>query len=265
MEHLSLVAYDLLDDQVEALYRDGYVYLPQVLSSDEIGSLKERMAALTAIPESFDSQTDPIEHGFMNKSINNVFNRHSHFLKFLDYPGVIELEEEVLGNDCHCIGMTSWMTGPGRPDQTLHSDGLALELPEEILADSRVRLPIFITTAHYYLDDLTEELGPTAFVPGSHLSGRRPNGDTTWKGQGEQAIMCKAGDVVIFRCEVWHKGTANSSDQTRYLLQVHYAKRMITQKYPPYLNRFQFDEDILDKATERQLRLLGNHKPSNYD
>ena len=40
---------------------------------------------------------------------------------------------------------------------------------------------------------------------------------------------------------------------------------MITQKYPPYLNRFQFDEDILDKATERQLRLLGNHKPSNYD
>ena len=77
--------------------------------------------------------------------------------------------------------------------------------------------------------------------------------------------MCKAGDVVIFGCEVWHKGTANSSDQTRYLLQVHYAKRMITQKYPPYLNRFQFDEDILDKATERQLRLLGNHKPSNYD
>ncbi len=262
---LPLVAHDSLEDQVEALYRDGYVYLPGVLNRDQLGELRGRMDALTAIPESFDTHTDPAEHGYLNKSINNVFNRHEYFLRFLDHPGVIEIEEAVHGEDCHCIGMTSWMTGPSRPDQTLHSDWLALSLPEDILADPRVRLPIFITTAHFYLDDLTEELGPTHFVPGSHLSGRRPDGETTWKGESEKAIMCQAGDVVIFRCEVWHRGTANTSSQTRYLLQVHYAMRMITQKYPPYLNRFQFDPDILDKATERQLRLMGNHRPSNYD
>ena len=49
------------------------------------------------------------------------------------------------------------------------------------------------------------------------------------------------------------------------MLQVHYAMRMITQKYPPYLNRFQFDSEILEMATERQLRLMGNHTKSNYD
>ena len=133
------------------------------------------------------------------------------------------------------------------------------------MADPRVRLPIFITTAHFYLDDLTEELGPTNFVPGSHLSGRRPNHDTTWKGEGEKSIMCDAGDVVIFRSEVWHRGTANTSGRTRYLLQVHCARRMITQKFPPYLNRFQFDPEILEKAIDRQLRLLGYTRPSNYD
>ena len=64
---------------------------------------------------------------------------------------------------------------------------------------------------------------------------------------------------------LWHRGSANSSDETRYLLQVHYAKRMITQKYPPYLNKFQFDESILEQANPRQRRLLGDHGPSNYD
>ena len=32
-----------------------------------------------------------------------------------------------------------------------------------------------------------------------------------------------------------------------------------------YLNEFQFAEAILAQATPRQLRLLGDHVPSNYD
>ena len=263
-EPLPLIAYETLEERVEALYRDGYVYLPGILSVDTVSELRSQMDDLTAIPESFDKHTD-LEDGFLNKSINNAFNHHPHFLQYLDVPDIIAIEEAVHGEDCHCIGMTSWMTGTGRPEQQLHSDWLALSLPEDLMADPRVRLPLFITTAHFYLDDITEALGPTNFVPGSHLSGRRPDGDIAWKGQTEKSIMCKAGDVVVFRCEIWHRGTANSSGQTRYLLQVHYAKRMIAQKFPPYLNRFQFDSAILEAATERQIRLLGDHRPSNYD
>ena len=40
---------------------------------------------------------------------------------------------------------------------------------------------------------------------------------------------------------------------------------MIAQKYPPYLNRFQFDPQILARANARQRRLMGDHKSSNYD
>ena len=161
--------------------------------------------------------------------------------------------------------MTAWVTGPGRPAQKLHGDWLPVELPDDVLADSRVKMPVFITTAHYYLNDMYEDLGPTKFIPGTHLSGRRPDGDTEWKGRAEQSVICKAGDVVMFRCEVWHRGTSNRSSEDRYLLQVHYAKRMITQKFPPYLNKFQFDPRILANCTPRQRRLLGEHSPSNYD
>jgi hypothetical protein len=262
---LSLVAQPDLESQVRAMETDGYAYLPAVINAAEVVELRACMDELTAIAESFDRHRTPEDGGFLNKSINNVFNRDPLFLQYLDQPGVIELAEAVHSSDCHVIGMTAWLTGPGRPDQRLHTDWLPLTLPEDLLADPRVKVPIFITTAHFYLDDNTEELGPTKFVPGSHRSGRSPDGAMHWSGVEEQSILCSAGDVVIFRSEVWHRGSANRSNQIRYLLQVHYAQRMITQKFPPYLNRFQFDEPILSQATPRQRRLLGDHRQSNYD
>lgn len=262
---LPLVAHENLSGQVSAMETEGFAYLPGVLDAAAVEVLRASMDRLTAIPESFDRHWTPEHRGYLNKSINNAFNRDPLFLPCLDQPGVIELAEAVHGEDCHVIGMTAWMTGPGRLDQRLHTDWLPLPLPEDILADPRVRIPIFITTAHFYLDDLYPELGPTHFVPGSHRSGRAPAGATHWNGVEEQSMLCKAGDAVHFRSEVWHRGTANTSSQTRYLLQVHYARRMITQKFPPYLNRFQFDEGILASATPRQRRLLGEHRQSSYD
>lgn len=262
---LQLVTYPDLVSRVKALENDGFVYLPGMLSVDEIAELRAAMDRLEAIPASFDRHTTPASNGFLNKSINNVFNRDPLFLAYLDRPEVIDIEEAVHGEDCHVIGMTAWITGPGRPDQQLHADWQPLELPEEVMANPKVKIPIYITTAHFYLDDLYEELGPTQFIPGSHRAGRAPKGDTTYQGIAPQNIFCNAGDVIIFRSEVWHRGSANTSNQNRYLLQVHYAKRMITQKFPPYLNQFQFDPAILSRTTPRQRRLLGDHCPSNYD
>ena len=257
---LPLVQYPDLESRVEAIQADGFVYFPGVMNPEEIAQLRAAMDRLEEIPKYFDRAS---RSG--SRSFNNVFNRGGAFVQYPDKPGIIELVEEIHGADCHIIGMTAWITGSGCPDQGLHVDYLPISLPGDLLEDPRVKIPIFISTAHYYLDDLYEELGPTKFVPGSHLSGRDANGDTEWKGAGEQSIICNAGDVVIFRSEVWHLGSANASNQDRYLLQVHYAQRMITQKFPPYLNGFQFDETMLSGLTPRQRRLLGEHSNSHYD
>ena len=260
---LSLIAYPTLARQVQAMEEDGFAFLPGLLNAAEIAELRAAMDRLVAIPASFDR--DGTSGGFLNKSINNAFNHDPLFLSYVDRPGVVEIAETIHGNDCHIIGMTAWMTGPGRPDQQLHADWQPLTLPAEVMSNPAVKIPIYIATAHFYLDDIDEELGPTQFIPGSHRAGRAPKGDLEYKGVGPKNILCKAGDLVIFRSEVWHRGTANRSQRVRYLLQVHYAQRMITQKFPPYLNRFQFDEAILAQATPRQRRLLGDHKGSNYD
>ena len=85
-----------------------------------------------------------------------------------------------------------------------------------------------------------------------------------WNGVGEHSPLCKAGDCLFFRCELWHRGAANHSDRVRHTFMIHYAHRMITQKFPPYL-KFRFDPEIVAQASPRQRRLLGEHAQSNYD
>ena len=131
---LSLVAHNDLESQVEALERDGYVYFPSVLDADEIAELRATMDRLPAIPASHD-RDETLENGdaFLHKLISNSFNRDPLYLQFLDRSPVFEVAEAAHGEDFHCIGMHSWLTGPGRPDQGLHTDWLPISLPTDVL------------------------------------------------------------------------------------------------------------------------------------
>jgi ectoine hydroxylase-related dioxygenase (phytanoyl-CoA dioxygenase family) len=103
-------------------------------------------------------------------------------------------------------------------------------------------------------------------IPGSHLSGRAPGkGENAWNGRELQSVVCRAGDVLFFRCEIWHSGSLNATkDQTRYLLQVHYGRRQVAQHFSPFMT-WQFHPDVLAKASPRQRRLLGDHRQMAYD
>jgi ectoine hydroxylase-related dioxygenase (phytanoyl-CoA dioxygenase family) len=272
-ESLPLVHHETLDDQLEAMERDGYVYVPGFLNTAEVAELRAVANELEAQTDALDLTSSVENDGHMQKCINACFNRDPLFLKYLDKSGMIELAEAIHGRNCHIVSMHTWLVGPGRPDQELHSDWLPFQLPEDLRSDPRLKLPIWITTAHVYLDDMTEELGPTKIVPGSHLSGRRPRGpsddgstlgEKEFNGIGEQSFLGKAGDCLFFRCELWHRGTANKSNRIRHTFMIHYANRMITQKLPPYL-KFQYNPEVLAAATPRQLRLLGGHRGGNYD
>jgi hypothetical protein len=124
-----------------------------------------------------------------------------------------------------------------------------------------VQVPIYLCTAHYYLNDLTLDLAPTWVIPGSHKSGRAlawgKDPDPQWQGRKLEPVLCKAGDVVFFRCELWHTGSKNATlDQTRYLLQVHYSHRWVAQHFVPSFE-FPWNPEIVAAATPRQRRLLG--------
>ncbi len=141
-----------------------------------------------------------------------------------------------------------------------------LEMPEDMIADPRFALPMYICTAHVYLSDITRELCPTHVIPGSHKAGRGSRrGATNWRGRALEPVLYRAGDVLHFRSDLRHSGSANcTADQTRYLLQVHYGRRIVVQEFWPYLD-WQFEPHILARCTPRHRRLLGDPERGVYD
>lgn len=252
----SIKAYDLADTggMFEALRTDGFAFIPGVLTSDEVEAARQATDRLR--PFGFD-HTGVLDH------YKCVFNREQLWLSYVDRPGVVDLADATLGDQCHIIGMSAWRSHPGVTDQAFHQDEVFVAFPPEVFDDPAFYLPIQVATAHFYLSDVDEDLGPTWVIPGSHRAGRAPTPDDGgWNGVDAVPVLCQAGDVLFFRSELWHRGSANVSDRTRYLLQVHYSHRKIAQKFSPW--PWQFNPEILATATERQLRLLGKHPESNY-
>jgi ectoine hydroxylase-related dioxygenase (phytanoyl-CoA dioxygenase family) len=245
-------------DALHALHTDGFVLLPRVLGAADIAWAKEAMGRL--VPRHWDYC------GLVDDHFKCVFNREPGWLRYLDRSPVIELMEAALGRDCHIIGETAWRARPGFIGGELHVDYLVMELPQSLLADPGFLLPMQVCTAHFYLDDIDADLCPTRVIPGSHRAGRKPRvGETAWEGRAPEPVLCRAGDVLVFRSELWHAGSRNRTpDRSRHLLQVHYGRRMVAQKFSPYLS-FTFDPAVLAAATPRQRRLLGEHDAAEYD
>ena len=241
----------------KALHEDGFALIPSVLNAGLVEQARDAIDALK--PFGFDGQ-GATDH------YKCVFNRNPFWLQFLDWPGIIDLAEATMGEQCHIIGQTAWRSHPGHQGWGPHTDRLFVTMPEDMAQDPRFTLPIYLCTAHFYLSDITEELCPTHVIPGSHKAGRGPGrGEETWHGKPLEPVLCKAGDVLFFRSEIWHTGSLNSSkDTTRYLLQNHYSHRYIAQQFSPFIT-WQFNQEVLDAANPRQLRLLGNHSKGAYD
>nr|WP_207956611.1 phytanoyl-CoA dioxygenase family protein [Pseudomonas fluorescens] len=242
---------------MRALHQDGFVLLPAVLGRSQIVDLRRAIDALKPMHWDYSGVIDHYKC---------VFNRDPFWLPYLDVDGVIELAEAALGDDCHIIGQTAWRCHPGFVGAPLHLDYLMMELPPSLLLDPAFDLPMQIFTAQFYLDDIDADLSPTRVIPGSHRAGRAPvAGETQWAGRSAQPVLCRAGDVLVLRSELWHAGSDNRTvDRSRYLLQVHYGRRMMAQKFSPYLH-WQFNPAVLAAATPRQRRLLGDHLEAEYD
>jgi ectoine hydroxylase-related dioxygenase (phytanoyl-CoA dioxygenase family) len=245
-----------VDGIVKGLKDDGFALIPGVINAAEIQELREAIDRLSHF--GVDDKSEYNDH------FKCVFNRDRAFRPYLDKPGIIDAAERMMGEQCHIIGMTAWRSRPGRNGWGVHIDQLMMTLPEATFADPAFELPMWIGTAHFYLDDITSELSPTYMIPGSHKSGRGPAPqEESWNGRKPEPVLCKAGDVLFFRSEVWHSGSKNeTASSSRYLLQVHYSHRFIAQKFTPW--PFQYNPELLALATPRQLRIIGKHPVSNY-
>jgi hypothetical protein len=241
-----------LDSWIEQFHRDGFLLLHEVLPPELIPVLKADLdRQLNRAPKA----------GEMLELHPRMFEVSKANLAIFELEPIVSFAEKLVQYDCHVVHNNSFRTPPGggisiwQQDDPLHYVVTHGEPP------ANVRLPVMLFTANYYLTDVESvDFGPTQAIPGSHLFGAAPPTSmdgTKWE---NRIVSCcaRAGSVIMFNNQVWHRGAPNRSDRVRYMTQVSYARRIIGHRYFPFMN-YQMPEHCLAglESNPRKKRLLG--------
>ena len=237
--------------------RDGFVVLRGVLSTAECLEMGAQVVQAYDEPDVAGSTSTIIRH--------QMFLKGAIFEDLLDRSPVIDFVEAVLGNTCHLISENAIFTRPGQGIDTWHVDeAVHFPRPSDVPLDPRIAVPCFVVQALYYLVDVDEAIGPTQFVPGSQRSGRKPDPELVYDGKGVVNVIARAGDCLLQNGQAWHRGATNmTSDRSRVVQQVSYARRFIQQRFYPFVN-YHMPEDLLARSSPRRQRILGIHPRGAY-
>ena len=241
--------------------RDGFCHIPGVLSATEVAALKTAIDRVIDDPAYADNLYGP----YIGV---RLFEIDPAFEDMLAREPIISLVESILGPDCHLVAENVVRNPPGNALDFWHADDLVIfPLPDGIERhDARLAMPVFILTVQIPLTDIpSDEYGPTQYVPGSHYAGRQPAQGITpqFEGQGPVSVLAKAGDIYLHNGQCWHQGSPNTSDRTRYLLQLAYGQRWVSQRFYPFVN-YQVPAEVEARADERTKRILGFHPKGAY-
>jgi len=244
-------------------YRDGYVLIPGVLQPAEVEALKAGIDRLFSDPQW--RETDNIYSDFIAV---RLFETDVVFEDMLTREPIISLIESILGPDCHLIAENVVRNAPGQAIDQFHTDDVVIFPVGQGMErhDPRLSMPVFILTVQIPLTDIpTLEYGPTQYVPGSHYAGRQPDDlfAPTFEGQGPVSVFCQAGDIYLHNGQCWHRGAPNTSQQRRYLFQLSYGMRWVSQRFYPFVN-YQLPPQVLARADDRRKRVLGFHPKGAY-
>ncbi|WP_054025711.1 HEAT repeat domain-containing protein [Bacillus sp. FJAT-28004] len=159
---------------------------------------------------------DSINHVLHNEGNpgNNILPRVPDIQQFFDTPVVKGALTSVLGPDyymhphrhCHYNQPGNQTPGGG----TWHKDGYWSAM--------RSHRPWW-AMIFYYTQDVTEDLGPTAIMPGTQYY-EKFIGD-----RGETMLPTgKAGTMVLVHFDMWHKASINTTNLDRYMLKFQFVR-----------------------------------------
>jgi hypothetical protein len=135
--------------------------------------------------------------------------------RIMALPEVAGIIASLVGRDCvfdhHFLHITfpPSLTGRSMPAQHTHQDSTI---------DPRRAFDIQLM---YFPQEVTEEMGGTRFVPGSHLRIVSEAAISRYQNiAGQQHVVCPAGTLLVAHHGLWHGGGANRSAALRYMFKI---------------------------------------------
>ena len=181
--------------------------------------------------------------------IHQLLEEDERFLFLLDHRPVLRRMKAILGNCIQLHSATARVTETGEEDQNWQRDG---PWPIAPCGTAYGSLSAQINCG-YYLDEVTQENGPIAIVPGSHRAPfRPPEGHPRFP--DEKLLMAKPGQAVIFDGWLYHRGVATRSNDRRRVCLMCYQNAWMKSREPldgPVA------KELKEKGTDEQKLLMG--------
>ena len=242
-----------IENQIQDITHRGYCIIRNALRSDQVDAMAARLleqsrAELaggidnreTVDQQSLGASRWPLESSDPTQWVSLLPNKGEIFHELLLNPPVYELGKHFIGGACIVSDCAARITKPGSPAMQLHTDqwwmpkpvmpldarqpaanierkqpGLASPDPANHPISPQVTL-----TSLYALVDIDAEMGPTRFVPGSHLSGGLPDDNREYD---EISPPLERGSALVFDGRIWHGAAANRSRKERHTVLVLYT------------------------------------------
>ena len=223
-------------EEKEKLLTQGYLHAPVVLAPEHLQTLQKEFDRI------WEGEKPPVNQLKLLK--------HRLFLDLIEHPSILKRVEAIFGQQTQLLQFDLLRQGPAskQPDRTWHRDF--------VFPGDR---PLSINTI-LYLDDITQEKGPTYVIPGSHRGEALPPAHPTnlLPLPDEIAVHASAGDAVFINSAIWHSGGCNKSNGLRRSIYLYYGYW--------WLKRYEFDHILpwqaLEGASEKRLHLLGVKMPA---
>ncbi|MGW5229878.1 phytanoyl-CoA dioxygenase family protein [Nocardia niigatensis] len=226
----------VVEADLAAVARDGYVILPDLLTPAELDEIRESVAPLLGR-----SGRNNFE-GHSTQRIYSVLNKTRSCDRIADHPRVLALLDRMFMPNYLLSMLQVINILPGEQAQMLHTDDGFYPLP-------RPRKGLGAATI-WAIDDFTADNGATDIIPGSHLWGDRLPEESDRR----EPVVMRAGSCVFFPGTLWHGGGANRSDEPRLALTAQYCEPWLR---PQEAFTLSMTRDTVRAVSEDIRRMLG--------
>ena len=220
-------------DDVKAEFDEtGYIIFENVLSAEELQSVKDALAP--HLGEDLRGRND--FEGLKSNRVYAMLAKSPVFAELAIHPLALAFAEAELGKTCLLSAMLAIKLHPGETVQPWHfDDSCGVARPRETTGVS----------AFWSITDTTEENGATELIPGSHIWGKETpqhnfmsafddktvrdvDDDPAYREDAVKMVM-PAGSLGLAKGTLYHRGGANKSDAPRVIITPQYCAGFMRQ------------------------------------
>lgn len=196
----ELYSQDELNSMMKQFRDKGYVVLPDVLKRETVDSFNKQLESIM----------------FHDGLSWRIPDDSPHYIHLANTPRGYQVLAPALSRSATkpmpCLHTTMVVIQKGADGSNIpewHKDREPDGMPAN---EYHWPLDVFLG---FYMEDMTEDHGPTLVIPGSH----KDPAITPWNGMVEpEAIYCRKQDALLLDQRTWHRGTARKVTGNRFLI-----------------------------------------------